>query len=77
LRRAEVLSGIIQKPLYNAIHLTIKAALKDGGPSPLDEILTRDAAEYRLQAENLFKSLGIPGETSAFDQLRALMKPRL
>jgi tetratricopeptide (TPR) repeat protein len=76
LRRAEVLSGIIQKPLYNAIHLTIKAALKDGGPSPLDEILTRDAAEYRLQAENLFKSLGIPGETSAFGQLRALMKPR-
>jgi tetratricopeptide (TPR) repeat protein len=77
LSHAETLSGIIQKPLYNAIHLTIKAALKDGGPSSLNHVLTQSAAEYRFQAENLFRSLGIPGEMSAFGQLRALSEWRM
>jgi tetratricopeptide (TPR) repeat protein len=78
LRHAEVLSGIIQKPLYNAIHLAIKAAVKaalkaDGAISPLDRILAKSAEEYRLQAENLFTSLGLPCEASAFGQLKDLL----
>ena len=71
LRRSEELSKIIQKPLHNAIHFCIKAILKERAHPIMEQALPYEVAHYLLQAEKLFKGLGLPEEaSSAFIQLR-------
>jgi hypothetical protein len=70
LRSADDLSGIIHKPLCNAILLCIKAVMHDYGEPETRSLLDGGSKSYLAEAEALFKRIGFPRETEAFSQLR-------
>ena len=73
LRYSEELSGILQKPLWNAIHFCIKAILKEYGHPMLEQELPCETGHYLRHAQKLFESLRLPEEASnTFTQLKSL-----
>ncbi|MDR3354729.1 MAG: hypothetical protein LBO21_06795 [Synergistaceae bacterium] len=70
LRNAEDLSGIMHKPLWNAILLCIKALLRDSGEPSLLKMLPLDAGAYLAEAERILRRVGLSHELGAFESLR-------
>jgi tetratricopeptide (TPR) repeat protein len=71
LRNAEDLSGIMHKPLWNAILLCIKALLRDSGEPALLKMLPLEADAYLREAEEILRRVGFLHELEAFGALRA------
>jgi len=73
LKYSEELSEIIQKPLWNAIHLCIKAVMKEQAHPLLEQALPHEAGHYLRQARRLFENLGLPAEAEAYFQLKNIL----
>ena len=71
LRNAEDLSGIMRKPLWNAILLCIKALLRDSGESSLRKMLPFETGVYLAEAEEILRHVGLSHELGAFEALRS------
>ena len=70
LRRAEALSSVLRKPLWNAMLLCVKSALKRRGDVRLEGVLAHGEDVYEAEARRLFGRLGMPQEAAACRQFR-------
>ncbi len=74
LLKADELSKIMRKPLWQAMLFSIRALIKDFSEKHqvtfFDNILTNDTGYYLSVAERLFGRLGLSAENMAYEQLR-------
>ena len=73
---AEELSSVMRKPLWNAMLLCIKSALRKRGDALLETVLTRTSDAYEAEAHRIFERLGMPQETTACRQLQTAFHRR-
>lgn len=71
---AEELSSVMRKPLWNAMLLCIKSALRKREDILLEKVLTHTSDAYEAEAHRLFERLGMPQETAACRQLQAAFR---
>jgi tetratricopeptide (TPR) repeat protein len=67
---ADKLSDVMQKPMWTAILLCIKAVLRSSRKGTFEDILPHEPEYYLSRSGKLFGELGLPGEIGAYDQLK-------